>query len=147
VIATLDNARIRGAFADIFSCSIVPMTNVDAIILSGIECFAHGGVSSSEREVGQRYRIDLELAADTRPAAVSDSIEDAIHYGHVHDAAVRSLRSRPFNLLESAADRIAASILEQFPVERVTVRLSKLLPPIDGVVASAAVEITRDRSS
>jgi dihydroneopterin aldolase len=58
---------------------------------------------------------------------------------------VASLRSRPFNLLESAADRIATVVLERFPVERVTVRLAKLLPPIDGVVASAAVEITRER--
>lgn len=123
------------------------VTDVDTIILSDIECFAHGGVSAAEREVGQRYRIDLELAVDTRAAAASDAIEDAVHYGHVHDLAVTGLRSRPFNLLESAADRIAGLILEQFPAARVTVRLSKLLPPIDGVVASAAVEITRERLS
>jgi dihydroneopterin aldolase len=120
---------------------------MDTVILSGIECYAYGGVSEAERAIGQRYRIDLELFLDTRPAAASDAIEDAVHYGHVHDAAVTVLRSRSFNLLESAADRIAVSILEQFPVDRVKVRLSKLLPPIDGVVASAAVEITRDRPS
>ena len=120
---------------------------LDTIILSGIECFAFGGVSEAEREVGQRYRIDLELAVDTRPAAASDAVEDTVHYGKVHDVAVASLRSRPFNLLESAADRIARAILAEFATDRVTVRLSKLLPPIDGVVASAAVEITRDRSS
>ncbi len=123
------------------------LTDVDTIILSGIECFAHGGVSEAEREVGQRYRIDLELGVDTRPAAATDAIEDTLHYGQVHDVAVASLRSRPFNLLESAAGRIATSILNQFAAERVTVRLTKLLPPIDGIVASAAVEITRDRSS
>lgn len=120
---------------------------MDTVVLSGIECFAYGGVSSAEREIGQRYRIDITLAVDTQPAAASDAIEDAVHYGQVHDAAVASLRARPFNLLESAADRIARSILSQFPVQQVTVRLSKLLPPIDGVVASAAVQITRERSS
>jgi 7,8-dihydroneopterin aldolase/epimerase/oxygenase len=120
---------------------------MDTIILSGIDTFAYGGVSAAEREIGQRYRIDVELSIDTRPAAASDAIDDAVHYGHVHDAVVTVLRSRPFNLLESAADRIASSILEQFPVDRVKVRLSKLLPPIDGVVASAAVEISRSRST
>ena len=120
---------------------------MDTIILSGIECFAYGGVSEAEREIGQRYRIDIELGVDTRRAAVSDAVEDTVHYGQVHDLAVASLRSRPFNLLESAADRIVRSILAEFPAERVTVRLSKLLPPIDGVVALAAVEITRDQSS
>jgi 7,8-dihydroneopterin aldolase/epimerase/oxygenase len=119
---------------------------MDRVILSGIECYAYGGVSEAEKEIGQRYRIDLELAVDTGVAARSDSIEDAVHYGQVHDAAIASLRSSPFNLLESAADRIATAVLDRFAVERVTVRLGKLLPPIDGVVASAAVEITRERS-
>jgi 7,8-dihydroneopterin aldolase/epimerase/oxygenase len=120
---------------------------MDTVILSGIETFAYGGVSAAERAIGQRYRIDVELSIDTRPPAASDAIEDAVHYGHVHDAAVSVLRSRPFNLLETAADRIASSILQQFPVDQVKVRLSKLLPPIDGVVATAAVEIVRGRSS
>ena len=120
---------------------------MDTIILSGIECFAYGGVSEAERKIGQRYRIDIELGVDTRAAAVSDAVEDTVHYGMVHDVAVAGLRSRPFNLLESAADRIATVLLQQFPAQRITVRLSKLLPPIDGVVASASVQITRDRSS
>jgi 7,8-dihydroneopterin aldolase/epimerase/oxygenase len=120
---------------------------MDRIILSGIECYAYGGVSEAEREIGQRYRIDLELCVDTRPAAQSDSIEDAVHYGHVHDAVVRSLRASPFNLLESATDRIATAVLQQFTVDRVTVRLTKLLPPVDGVIASAALEITRNRAT
>lgn len=120
---------------------------MDRIILSGIECYAYGGVSAAEKEIGQRYRIDLELGLDTQPAARSDAIEDAVHYGHVHDAVVISLRSRPFNLLESATDRIATAVLQQFTVHQVTVRLTKLLPPVDGVIASATVEITRHRTA
>ena len=135
------------ASVDNFPAGAGPVIAMDAIIISGIECFGYGGVSEAERAIGQRYRIDLELFLDTRPAAASDAIEDAVHYGHVHDAAVAALRSRPFNLLESAADRIAVSILDEFPVDRVKLRLSKLLPPIDGVVASAAVEIDRVRSA
>jgi dihydroneopterin aldolase len=120
---------------------------VDRIILSGIECYAYGGVSDAEKEIGQRYRIDLELGVDTRRAAQSDAIQDAVHYGQVHDAVVACLRSRPFNLLESAADRLASTILEQFAVHQATVRLTKLLPPVDGVISSAAVEITRHRTN
>lgn len=121
------------------------MTGGDTIVLSGIECYAYGGVTAAEQSIGQRYRIDLELVVDARRAAESDSIEDAVHYGTVFEVATGSLRSRPFNLLESATERIAQSILASFPVERVTVQLSKLLPPIDGVVASAAVRMTRER--
>lgn len=118
---------------------------MDSIILSGIECYAYGGVTQAEKEIGQRYTIDLELQVDTGRSALSDAIEDTVHYGEVHDVAVASLRSAPFNLLEAATDRIARAVLEGFDIEVVTVRLSKLLPPIDGVVKSAAVEITRAR--
>ncbi len=121
------------------------MTALDKIVLSGIECYAYGGVSDAEKEIGQRYRVDLQLFVDTSTAARTDDIVDAVHYGRVHDTVVSCLRKARFNLLETAADRVAQSMLQGFPVRRVTVRLSKLLPPIDGVVEAAAVEISRRR--
>jgi dihydroneopterin aldolase len=115
----------------------------DRIILSGIQFYAWGGVTEQERAIGQSYRLDLQLVTDLTVAGEKDAIEDTVHYGQVHDLAVRSVRAASFKLLESAASRIAAEVLREFPVESVTVRLAKLHPPIDGVVAEAAVEITR----
>ena len=118
---------------------------LDRIILTGIEFYAYGGVSAAERQIGQRYRVSVELRADLSAAAISDTIEDTIHYGEVHDSVVQAARERPFNLLESVTARIAERLLARFPVDAVIVRLEKLLPPIDGTVASAAVEVTRER--
>lgn len=118
----------------------------DKIILSGLEFYAYGGVTEAERQIGQRYRAHLELHLDlTRPAA-TDAIDDTVHYGLVHDAVLAEVRSCPFTLLESAASRIADRLLRDFPVRRVTVQVQKLLPPIDGIVAYAAVEISRSRA-
>ncbi len=118
----------------------------DKIILSGLEFYAYGGVTDAERQIGQRYRAHLELHLDLAGAAGSDAIGDTVHYGLVHDAVVDEARSRPFNLLESVAGRIADRLLRDFPVRRVTVQVQKLLPPIDGIVAYAAVEISRSRA-
>lgn len=118
---------------------------MDRIILSGIEFYAYGGVTDAEKQIGQRYRAQVELFADLSPAARSDDVSDTIHYGQVYEAVVAMSREQPFNLIEFAAGRIADRLLELFPAERATVRLEKLLPPIDGVVASAAVEISRVR--
>ncbi len=120
---------------------------MDKIILSGIEFYAFGGVTDAEKQIGQRYRATVELEVDLAPAAASDAIVDTIHYGQVYDAVVDTARERPFNLIESLADRIVERVLAEFPVERVTLRLEKLFPPIDGVVASAAVETSRERGS
>ena len=120
---------------------------MDRIILSGIELHAYGGVTEAEREIGQRYQIDLELALDLSAAGRSDNLTDTVSYADVYEAVASALRQRPFRLIEHAAERIAERVLECFPVEAVIVRLRKLLPPIDGVVASAGVEISRERRS
>lgn len=118
---------------------------VDRIILTGVETYAYGGVTEGERAIGQRYRLSIELVVDLSRAAQSDRVEDTVSYADVHAVAVSALRERPFNLIECAAGRVADEILGRFPVTEVSVRLAKLLPPIDGVVAEAAVEITRRR--
>jgi dihydroneopterin aldolase len=120
---------------------------MDRITLNGIEVYALGGVSEAERAIGQRYRVDVELELDLNAAAASDLLKDTISYARVHEVVVGTMRERPFNLLEAVTARIADRVLASFPVERVLVRCAKLLPPIDGVVASAAVEIVRSRSS
>lgn len=118
---------------------------MDKIILSGIDFYAYGGVSEAERQIGQRYRASVELHLDLSRAASSDAVEDTVHYGEVAELVVTTARERPFRLIEAAAERIIYRLLEVYPVGRVTLRLEKLLPPIDidGVVAAAAVEITR----
>ncbi len=118
---------------------------MDKIILSGIEVYAHGGVTAAEKEIGQRYRVGVEMSIDLTAAARNDSIADTIHYGEVYETVIAIMRERSFNLLESVTSRIAEVLLQRFALEQVTVRLEKLLPPIDGVVASAAVEISRSR--
>ncbi|HLJ67614.1 MAG TPA: dihydroneopterin aldolase [Chloroflexota bacterium] len=115
-------------------------------MLNGIEFYAYGGVTEEERRIGQRYRADVVMELDLQPAMSSDAIEDTIHYGRVCELVVDAARRRPFKLIEGAAGRIVERLLEESAATRVTVRLAKLLPPIDGVVASAAVEITRSRA-
>jgi dihydroneopterin aldolase len=117
----------------------------DRIMLSGVELFAHGGVTEEERRVGQRYRLEVELRLPLSKPAASDDLNDTVSYAEVHDVSVSAIRERPFNLIESAAERVASVLLERFSVSGVTIRLTKLAPPIDGVVAGAAVEIIRDR--
>ncbi|MGI8824595.1 MAG: dihydroneopterin aldolase [Chloroflexota bacterium] len=120
---------------------------MDKIILSGIEVYAHGGATLAEREIGHRYRVDLELRLDLSRAAESDDLRDTFNYARAHDLVVEALRSRHFSLLESAAGDIARRLLVAQTIQGVTVRLQKLLPPIDGMVAYAAVEISRERAA
>lgn len=119
---------------------------MDKIILTGIEFYAYGGVTPAEKEIGQRYRANVELRLDLSAAARSDDIDDAVSYAEVFSLVVETARERPFNLLESLAGRIVDRLMAHFPAQGVTVQLQKLLPPIDGVIGYAAVELTRERT-
>ncbi len=101
-------------------------------------------MTEAERQTGQHYRIDLELELDLSQSARSDDVADTVDYSVAADLAISTLRERPFNLIESAAQRIADRLLNEFPLDTVTVRLAKLLPPVDASIESAAVEIIRE---
>lgn len=117
----------------------------DRIVLHGIELYAYGGVTADEQHVGQRYRIHIDLLLDLRAAGESDALSDTVSYAEVYDVVAETVRENRFTLLESAASRIAVRLLDTFEVQGVRVRLQKLLPPIDGVIEYAGVDITRDR--
>ncbi len=74
---------------------------MDRISVTGIEVFAHHGVLPHERELGQRFVVDLALELDLAPAAASDDVADTVHYGDLPPPSPRwsrpsrSTSSRP----------------------------------------------------
>lgn len=117
----------------------------DIIFLEGVEIYAYGGTTEAEREVGQRYRLDIAAEADLSRAASSDSLADTISYSELYEIATEVMTARKFSLLESQAERIAQALLSRTDARSVTVRLRKLVPPIEGTVAAGGVEIRRER--
>ncbi|MEW6727382.1 dihydroneopterin aldolase [Desulforudis sp. 1088] len=119
---------------------------MDKIILKGLEIYAYHGVSDSERELGQRFILDIEMLADLRPAGETDDLALTVNYALVYADVQTVFTERPFRLLEAAAEAVAAKILAgHAPVREVVVRVKKPSAPIPGHLAYAAVEIRRGR--
>ena len=120
----------------------------DRIILEGMQFYAYHGVNPEERVLGQRYVVDLTADLDLRIAGESDRLEDTVSYSHIYRSVKAVMEGDPRNLLESAAQAIAERVLNEFPVESVTVTVKKPNPPVRGSsIESAAVQIHRSRSS
>lgn len=117
----------------------------DRILLSGIKFHGYHGLTSLERKIGVRYRVDVELALDLEPALHSDRIRDTVDYRRVHDLIVEIGRGESFRLIETLAGRIVESLLERFEVDEVRIRLQKETPVLDGIVEAVGVEMTRRR--
>jgi dihydroneopterin aldolase len=118
----------------------------DKIVIQGLEFYAYHGASDQEQAVGHRYEIDVELSVDTRAAAESDRLHDTVSYSRVARRLVQIGTQQQYRLLEALAGRMAQTVLEDFPtVQTVKLRVNKLCPPMNAIVAAVGVEITRDR--
>jgi 7,8-dihydroneopterin aldolase/epimerase/oxygenase len=117
----------------------------DRILLEGIEFYGFHGVPAAERETGRRYRVDVALELDLRPAGQADDLELTVDYGAAARLVVEEGTGAPVRLLETLAERTVERLLREFPrVEAVEVTVAKLHPPIPYVVGSSAVRIRRE---
>lgn len=118
---------------------------MDQVSLHGIDVYGYHGVHPAERELGQRFVIDVDLWADGSAAADSDDLGEALDYTRVHRAVTEAVAGTSYHLLEALAGRLCAELLGRFPVDRVQVRVQKPNPPIANFLGTAAVTFTRDR--
>ena len=113
--------------------------------LEGLEFFSHHGVHAFEREEGGNFRVDVRISSDTKQAALSDSINDALDYERVY-SLVKARMEVAVNLLETLSASIANDIVNEFPfIEWVEVEVSKLEPPVEGKCSRTYV-LTRQTS-
>lgn len=118
---------------------------VDCIRLTDIDVYAFHGALAAERELGQRFVIDVDLWHDLRPAAASDSMADALDYTEVHGRIVELAGNQSFHLIEALADSICSMLLTSFPLEAATVTVHKPNPPIRNFMGSVSVTVDRRR--
>ena len=98
---------------------------MDKIFLSALRVECIVGIWEWERRVKQTVVIDLEMAADIRRAAASDAIEDTIDYKRVSKRLLAFVGDSEFHLVETLTERIAQTVITEFAVSWVKVRLNK----------------------
>lgn len=113
----------------------------DRITLTGLEVFAHHGVFEFERERGQLFRIDAELAVDLSGAG--DELGRTVHYGELADAIRAAVSTDPVDLIETVAERVAAVALAFAGVHAARITVHKPDAPIDAVFADVSVTVVR----
>jgi dihydroneopterin aldolase len=116
----------------------------EKIVLAGITVFGYYGVSSMEREVGQKLEMDVEFWSDFTKACVTDALEDTINYERVYAKVMETVEKNRFNLLETLADAICREILGNFPVSKIKTTIRKLTLPFPNSLNHVAVVVERE---
>ena len=118
---------------------------MDKIFIRALKGEAIIGIYDWERQVRQTVLVDIELSADIRKAALTDSIEDTLNYKRVAKRVLAFIEASEFQLVETLAEHLAMLILEEFGVAWVRIVLAK-----PGAVRSSkdvGVEVERDRTA
>lgn len=116
---------------------------MDKVFLRGLEVETIVGIHAWERQLKRPLLFDLELGVDTREAASSDRVRDAVDYAAVAGAVTKLAEAEQPALLETLAERIARQLFNDFPIQ--TLRLSVSKPGAVAGVKSVGVEIDRRR--
>jgi 7,8-dihydroneopterin aldolase/epimerase/oxygenase len=114
------------------------------IEISGLSLFTHVGVTSAEREVGQRLLLDLRLDVGECDATITDRIEDTVDYAQVCDVANLVAQQRSYKTLERLCAAIADRLLDQYEAHAVWVKAAKPEPPLALPVTEVSVEVWRE---
>ena len=119
---------------------------MDAIHLTNIRAYGYTGALPEENVLGQWFQADVTLYLDLTEATESDRLADTHDYRTVINGTQQIIQAARFALIERLAGAIATSALESDSrLQQVTVRVTKLTPPIPDYTGQVAVEITRDR--
>ena len=121
------------------------MSELARICLTEIAMVGHHGYHRAEKELGQRFEIDVEMFVDISRAAESDELDDAVDYEQVYRLVEKVVGNERYSLLEALVADVADSIWEDFDIEGLTVRIRKPNVPHCPNLEHVEIEVHRGR--
>lgn len=113
------------------------------IRLERMEFRAYHGCYDLERQVGNRFTVDLEIATELGDVAAEDSVEKAVNYLTVYEI-VRTQMQVAQRTIERAATNVIDALYAAFPqIRHIRCTVSKLAPPLGGKIEKVSVVLER----
>lgn len=101
-------------------------TQLDRVIIRNLLVRGIVGINPDERENRQDILVNVTMWADTRPAAASDSIDDAVNYRTVSKAIIAHIeQSEPYLVERLAADLVQICFETDSRVQAVELTVEK----------------------
>jgi dihydroneopterin aldolase len=114
---------------------------IDTVFIRGLVLETVIGCYDFEKIQAQKISLDIEMAWDIRAAATSDQLTDTLDYGAVCERVTTLVNETECELLETLVERIAETIMKEFSVKGIRIRLAK--PDIIENTIDVGVSISR----
>jgi dihydroneopterin aldolase len=113
------------------------------IKIENMEFYSFHGHFKEEQIVGNKFIVDLAIETDMMVPSESDNLKDAVDYQRVYQIIKLEMEKKS-HLLEHIAGRIIDAIYSEMKgIQKITVKVSKMNPPMGGKIGSVSVELTR----
>ena len=112
------------------------------IIVKGIKLYAYHGCTDEEQKIGNHYLVDVTVSANLDDASRSDKLKDTVDYVGIYELGKEEMAIKS-RLLEHVAQRIIKRFFQKHEHNsyHLIVKVTKLNPPINGIVESVSVEL------
>lgn len=109
------------------------------IEVKGIQCYAFHGCMPEEKKTGGKFSVDVIIHYNYEKAADTDDLKHTVDYCVIYQIVQQEM-AIPSKLIETVAKRIAQVCKAHYPLsEKIQVKVSKLSPPIHGLVECVSV--------
>ncbi len=113
------------------------------IQIEGMEFYAFHGHFKEEQIVGNKFLVDLTIETDMEKPMASDSLKDAVNYQKAYEIVKQQMEKKS-HLLEHIAGRILDALYaEMTGIRKITVKVSKMNPPMGGKINSVSVVLSK----
>ena len=117
------------------------------IIIEEMEFYAFHGHYQEEQIVGNRFLVDLDIRTDLSVPADSDKLADALNYQKVYQIIKKEMKRTKSNLLENIGKRMLDALFQEMEgIQKATIRVRKLNPPLGGPIKSVGVTLSRKQT-
>ncbi|MCK5068863.1 MAG: dihydroneopterin aldolase [Bacteroidales bacterium] len=114
------------------------------IVIEEMEFYAFHGHYQEEQIVGNRFLVDLEMETNLSVPASSDNLNDAVNYQLAYQIIKNEMRRTKSNLLENIGKRMLDALFAKMDnIEKATIRVRKLNPPLGGPIKSVGITMSR----
>jgi dihydroneopterin aldolase len=114
---------------------------IHTINIEGINLYAYHGCLDEEAKIGGNYVVDIRMTTDFSEATERDDLDKTIDYCGVFEIVKTEMAIRN-KLIETVGARIYKKLKSEFKtILTLHVKITKLLPPIDGDVEKVSIEI------
>jgi len=115
------------------------------VLIRGLEFYAHHGVTHEEQVIGHRYKLDLEIDVEGGTDE-NDDITETVDYGAAAARITAMCQAHHYKTVERLARVIGDRLMEEHPIiQRLTITVTKRLPPAPIIADEAGVRMTLTR--